>query len=361
VASYVPAIELKAEAQDKCFSWLDADMHFDQDRVITRYLASSEITRYLASSDVPGDPYNQRVPMFKVFRENEADSPSKYRQFEIPFLNYRLPAAFDLLDNGFFVTFQDDRVFLCHLGLDKVHVRGSYQLPRGSFGAQVIHHDQRAGELLIYRSHVARVWKLAYTRGTDEEKKLSADSDATSSLVLKQEFHPLRHLLCAIDGEHVAVLTTDGSIDIIKLSDGQLVKRLKGHGANIKVNNLLIAPKGRLVSSGAKDKMIKVWKIKTGACLHTIHTPYQFVCGKLAVSAELLVSVAPRYQGPYESLVDVWSLDRGHLIMSIPPNTTSLLKHVRSAHFSPSGMLYLCGEKGHGDGGRGQVMQQWDT
>ena len=66
-----------------------------------------------------------------------------------------------------------------------------------------------------------------------------------------------------VDGEHLAVGTRSGSIQIYALSSGNLIRETKSHAGQI--NEIAWFPDGELMVSGGQDAEIRVWDADSGA------------------------------------------------------------------------------------------------
>ena len=68
-----------------------------------------------------------------------------------------------------------------------------------------------------------------------------------------------------MDGDLIAAGMANGKIKIWSKETGELLKTFEGHDSG--VNNLTIEG-GVLVSGGDEDRMVKVWNVEDGKCLH---------------------------------------------------------------------------------------------
>lgn len=336
-----------------------------------------------ATIDTNFDIKEQKILEASIYGEQEAFH--KVYGHSIPVQVLQSHGTFNILENdhAFCAISRGRSIYLCQKSCDRspnqdsqIVTRGRYDLPAG-FVSQLLHHDQQDHELLVVGfSRQAQdpplILKLTYSptppraphdHDVDEEKKITSDGSAQPSspwipLLLKEEFKGLpvsvhtpawqhrrffKLAVCALDSHHLANVDSDGTIKIIELRTGQVIKRLKGHGRHIPVDRLLPASEGRLVSWSQRDHLIKIWRPKTGACLNIIRGGVNV--GLLAVFNDILVC-ANRM-----SLirVDVWSLKKADRLLSFDASLTRL----HAMKFSSNGLLHLLGDQ------LGDVLMLW--
>jgi WD40 repeat protein len=74
---------------------------------------------------------------------------------------------------------------------------------------------------------------------------------------------------CALsaDGQLLALGNSDGTIKLLSMPNGWLIRILKGHTG--KVNSIAFSPDGQLLASGSQDE-IKLWRISDGKLVKTL-------------------------------------------------------------------------------------------
>jgi WD40 repeat protein len=70
------------------------------------------------------------------------------------------------------------------------------------------------------------------------------------------------------DGQIVASGGDDTTIKLWRVSDGSLVRTLTGHTS--RVNSVAFSPDGRIVASGSDDRTIKLWRVSDGNLVRTL-------------------------------------------------------------------------------------------
>ncbi len=96
------------------------------------------------------------------------------------------------------------------------------------------------------------------------------------------------------DGKILASGSADQTIKLWSLSDGSVLKTIKGHTDT--VSSVAISPDGRFLVSGSTDKTVRVWSLPEGAPLKTL-PPFSKKVGAVAVSADGKAFAAGRRDG----------------------------------------------------------------
>jgi WD40 repeat protein len=74
----------------------------------------------------------------------------------------------------------------------------------------------------------------------------------------------------SLDGTMLAAGTSDGSIQLWRVTDGTLLRTMAGHAGG--VNSVAFSPDGETLASGAQDHTARLWRVQDGTPLHTIDT-----------------------------------------------------------------------------------------
>ncbi|KAK9465455.1 WD40-repeat-containing domain protein [Lipomyces arxii] len=152
------------------------------------------------------------------------------------------------------------------------------------------------------RDSTIRIWKFPNV-DTDPDylpETQSEDGGPYFLRVLQGHLHSVR----AIDGH--GDLLVSGSYDtcvrVWKISTGECLFRLAGHGAKV-YSVVMDAQRSRCVS-GSMDWLIKVWSLETGSCLYTLEGHTSLV-GLLELNYSSLVSAAA------DATLRVWDPETG--------------------------------------------------
>ena len=124
----------------------------------------------------------------------------------------------------------------------------------------------------------------------------------------------------------------DRTVQLWSLSDGMVLKMLKGHTDDVKC--LAISPDGRVLASGSMDHTVRLWHLPDGAALKTLegHTnPVQ--CLVISPDGRLLAS------GSADHTVRLWRFSDGVALKTLEEHTNS----VACLAISPDGWLLASG------------------
>ena len=100
-------------------------------------------------------------------------------------------------------------------------------------------------------------WEFLHRRAHDGLRLLASDSGYVVDRVI---FRP--------DGRALASAGYDGIIRVWATADGSLLRRIKGHSAQIL--GLAFSPDGRLIASGSRDRTVRLWEADTGREVRTL-------------------------------------------------------------------------------------------
>ncbi|KAH9253882.1 hypothetical protein BASA81_008195 [Batrachochytrium salamandrivorans] len=109
--------------------------------------------------------------------------------------------------------------------------------------------------------------KYLATGSTDEHVKIY-------DLRIRKEVGTLMHhsgTITALEffrNTHLITASEDGTIGIVRSSDWELLKTLKGHTAS--VLSISIHPSGKILLSVSKDKTLRCWDLMRGVCAYTL-------------------------------------------------------------------------------------------
>ncbi|CAG8930008.1 unnamed protein product [Penicillium salamii] len=152
------------------------------------------------------------------------------------------------------------------------------------------------------RDSTLRIWKLpqaedpTYLPSTDVQ-----DEDCPYLLrVLEGHKHSVRAM--AAHGDTLVSGSYDCTVRVWKISTGALLHSLDGHG--YKVYAVAIDQKRNRVISGSMDHTVRIWSLETGAPLFTLEGHTSLV-GILELNEDVLVSASA------DSVLRVWDPENG--------------------------------------------------
>ncbi|KAJ8096758.1 WD40-repeat-containing domain protein [Lipomyces tetrasporus] len=161
-----------------------------------------------------------------------------------------------------------------------------------------------------------RIWKLPDLE-TDAEYLPETVPDNDDGPFFLRALHGHTHSVRAISGH--GDLLVSGSYDtfvrVWKISTGECLFRLAGHGA--KVYSVVIDSKRSRCISGSMDWLVKVWSLETGSCLYTLEGHTSLV-GLLDLNQTSLVSAAA------DSTLRVWDPETGDFVYKLEGHTGAI-------------------------------------
>jgi WD40 repeat protein len=208
--------------------------------------------------------------------------------------------------------------------------------------------EARAGESIAL---------AAASLATDPQESLRLALDASRTVrstavedMLRSSFKELRlqEVVSIPAGEEAAALGTGGGLlatirgDEVRLyGDGgtRLLRRFR----HVEATTAEVSRDGRLVATGGRDRMIRVWNARTGRLVQTLMHPWPIVSTAFSANGQELLSFGP------DRVVYIWELREALLRMKL-----RLRGFVGAARFAPSGDVV-------GTGGSDQVARLWDV
>lgn len=237
----------------------------------------------------------------------------EYNPYQLFQCLYRYPTPHSTTNA---VTISPDGQLLISAGSDKTVKVRSLQTGRilrtfsghsGSVYTVAISPD---GRILVSGSwdHTIKVWNLDTANNSTSRigdgllHTLSEHSSEVNSVAISS------------DGQTLASGSEDGTINLWKLSSGELKITLAGHSEGVK--SVAISLDGKTLVSGSADKTIRLWNLHTGELLHTL-TGHGNSVKSVAISpdGEMVVSSGQdkaiklwRFQTgePYSHLTEHW-------------------------------------------------------
>ncbi|KAK9236295.1 WD40-repeat-containing domain protein [Lipomyces kononenkoae] len=162
-----------------------------------------------------------------------------------------------------------------------------------------------------------RVWKLPDLERDGEYLPEGVPDNNDDGPFFLRALHGHTHSVRAISGR--GDLLVSGSYDtfvrVWKLSTGECLFRLAGHGA--KVYSVVIDSKRARCISGSMDWLVKVWSLETGSCLFTLEGHTSLV-GLLDLNQTALVSAAA------DSTLRIWDPETGEFIHKLEGHTGAI-------------------------------------
>ncbi|KAK9478646.1 WD40-repeat-containing domain protein [Lipomyces japonicus] len=164
------------------------------------------------------------------------------------------------------------------------------------------------------RDSTLRVWKLP--NKNDEKYLPSQPGEDDGPFFLRMlEGHTQSVRAISGHGDTLVSGSYDTFVRVWKISTGECVHRLAGHGA--KVYSVVIDPKRQRCISGSMDWLVKVWSLETGSCLYTLEGHTSLV-GLLDLSRTSLVSAAA------DSTLRVWDPESGAFVHKLEGHTGAI-------------------------------------
>jgi hypothetical protein len=137
------------------------------------------------------------------------------------------------------------------------------------------------------------------------------------------------------DGQTLASGAADETIKVWKLYSGALLHTITGHSSSVR--SVAINPDGQMLVSGNDDKTIKVWNLHSGELLHTLtgHSGLVYSVNSVAISPDGQTLVS----GGHDKTIKVWNLQNRELLRTLTGHSSS----VRSVAISPDGQMLVSG------------------
>jgi hypothetical protein len=138
------------------------------------------------------------------------------------------------------------------------------------------------------------------------------------------------------DGQTLA-LDNGWSVELWRVSDGTLVRTLKGHDHS--VSSVAFSPDGQTLASGSEDKTVRLWRVSDGTLLRTLegHSK-QVMSVALSPDGQILAS------GSCDKTVRLWQVSDGTLLYSLQLGINPATRMcVPSVAFSPDGQILASG------------------
>lgn len=213
---------------------------------------------------------------------------------------------------------------------------GLFQLPKlPIFSHNQLEHIEIAKNIL---GHLHYVKTLAITQ--DGQTLASGSSDKTikiwnladGNLIRTLFSHESGVIAVAIspDKQTLVSSSNDQTIKIWNLVTGELIRTLDGHeGA---VWSIAITPNGQTLVSGSGDKTIKIWNLQTGQLVNTL-THHLSSVMSLAISPDGKTLVS----GSNDKTIKIWNLATGELIQTITGHDDAVI----SLAISPDGQTLV--------------------
>jgi WD40 repeat protein len=138
------------------------------------------------------------------------------------------------------------------------------------------------------------------------------------------------------DGKRVAegamLRSDDNRVNLWEVTTGSLVKSFKGHTDRILC--VAIAPDGKTIASGGKDKLLVVWDVETGKEKYTKKDPHKglVACVAFSPDGKTLATAGD------DATVRLWEVDSGKEVKTLPVKVTEESSNeVRGLAYSPDG------------------------
>jgi Tol biopolymer transport system component len=133
------------------------------------------------------------------------------------------------------------------------------------------------------------------------------------------------------DGSLVASGSRDKTVRLWRVSDGSLLRTLKGHTDN--VFSVAFSPDGKRLASGSRDKTVRLWQVSDGSLLRTLEHTADVHSVAFSPDGESLAS------GSDDKTVRLWRVSDGSLLRTLKGHTDNVI----SVAFSPDGKRLASG------------------
>jgi F-box and WD-40 domain protein CDC4 len=164
------------------------------------------------------------------------------------------------------------------------------------------------------RDSTLRVWRLP--KEGETSPTLSAADESESPYfqrALTGHIHSVRAI--AAHGDTLISGSYDCTVRVWKISTGETLHRLTGHGQ--KVYSVVLDHENKRCISGSMDNFVKIWSLETGACLFTLDGHSSLV-GLLDLQRSRLVSAAA------DSTLRIWDLEKGQCRHTLSAHTGAI-------------------------------------
>ncbi|KAI8916413.1 WD40-repeat-containing domain protein [Gorgonomyces haynaldii] len=175
-----------------------------------------------------------------------------------------------------------------------------------------LEYKEQLEPVFMYPSHINAIKACTATKrflatgSSDEHIKIY-------DVIQRKEVGTLMHhqgtitALCFFSNTHLFTASEDGQIGIVRSSDWELLKLLKGHVGS--VNAMAVHPSGKILCSVGKDKTLRIWDLQRGLLVHTQPTvePAQKVM--FSKDGQFIVIV-------YDRKMQVYDLDQSIVVQN---------------------------------------------
>ena len=162
-----------------------------------------------------------------------------------------------------------------------------WQLPEGRLLKVLRGHEDSVtsldfspdGTLLASGSadQTVRIWDVS------EIKEQPPKSDlGTIRIIDSQLSDPVGSVAFSPTGELLATGGSDGTIQLLRVEDGELESALSGHRGG--VESIAFSPGGEILASGGRDGRVRLWQVPDGQALRTIEYPEGTIVSSVTIS-----------------------------------------------------------------------------
>jgi WD40 repeat protein len=90
------------------------------------------------------------------------------------------------------------------------------------------------------------------------------------------------------DGQRALSGSADQTLKLWDIKTGACLRTLFGHSAGVR--SVAVLPDGQRALSASDDYTLKLWDLATGACLHTFYGEQRFNCCAVAADGRTVVA-----------------------------------------------------------------------
>jgi F-box and WD-40 domain protein CDC4 len=163
------------------------------------------------------------------------------------------------------------------------------------------------------RDSTLRIWKLPKVGDSSVYQAHSEEPNPYFVRQLSGHIHSVRAI--AAHGDTLVSGSYDSTVRVWKISTGEVVHRLTGHGS--KVYSVILDHERNRCISGSMDYLVKVWSLETGACIFNLEGHTSLV-GLLDLGYQRLVSAAA------DSTLRIWDPETGQCKSTLTAHTGAI-------------------------------------
>ncbi|MDQ5823713.1 MAG: WD40 repeat domain-containing protein [Chloroflexota bacterium] len=158
---------------------------------------------------------------------------------------------------------------------------------------------------------------------------------------------PVADVEFSVDGQFLAIGRVDGEIELRRVQDGTLVRKLTGHSGE--VATLTFSHDGHMLASGDQDAVVRMWRVTDGALLYSL-TGHKYFVRSLSFSPDNQILAS----GGNDGTIQLWNVSKGQVSTALSASARKLgspespTTYILYLAFSQDGNTLLAGDDEHG-------------